>query len=98
QVQYTLAPAYRLDLRPVDVWVGPVLKYADTDLDPARRIGTERPYGTDGFGQAGLRLRVDLGRDYEQARGKGPQRGWPRTEAGFYPTLWSVRDTFGRVQ
>jgi hypothetical protein len=95
QVQYVLAPSYRLDLKPIDVWVGPVVKYADTNTAASRLIGEERPYGSGRFGQTGVRLGLALDHGYrEPKRTKGASLS---AQGNFYPALWSVRDTFGEV-
>jgi hypothetical protein len=95
QMQYALAPSYRLDLRPVDVWVGPVVKFSDTATPASLLIGQQRPYGTGRFGQAGVQLRLALDRGYREARGA---TGLAFAGGGsFYPALWSVREPFGEV-
>ena len=73
QRQYSFAPSYRLDLDPIDIHVGPVLKFAPTDLDDGTTLlGLERPYGTEDFGQVGARVRIALDRrDIEKAPTKG---------------------------
>jgi hypothetical protein len=95
QMQYVLAPSYRLDIRPVDVWVGPVVKLSDTATPASLLIGQQRPYGTGRFGQAGVRLQLALDRGYREAKGAA---GLAFTVGGsFYPAVWSVREPFGEA-
>ncbi|MET0553456.1 MAG: hypothetical protein ABW221_10500 [Vicinamibacteria bacterium] len=96
QRQYSFAPSYRLELDALDVHVGPVVKFAKTDLDDrSTLLGLERPYGTEDFGQVGARVRVALDRrDIEKAPTRG---GLVLAEASVYPATWSVRETFGEV-
>jgi hypothetical protein len=87
QTQYVLAPSYRLELAPLDVWVGPIVKYADTHSSPFSLISLERPYGATGFGQAGARLGILFDRrDHQAAPSKGLRLS---AEGAFYPSLWS---------
>jgi hypothetical protein len=96
QRQYSFAPSYRLELDPIDVHVGPVVKFATTDLDDRTTLlGLQRPYGTEDFGQVGARVRVAVDRrDLEKAATRG---GLVLAEASFYPATWSVRESFGEV-
>lgn len=97
QRQYSFAPSYRLELDPVDVHVGPVVKFATTDLDDRPTLlGLELPYGTEDFGQVGARVRVAFDRrDLQKAPTRG---GLVLAEASFYPATWSVRQSFGEVR
>jgi hypothetical protein len=96
QRQYSFAPSYRLELDPIDIHVGPIMKFATTDLDDRPTLlGLEQPYGTENFGQVGARVRVALDRrDLEKAATRG---GVVFAEASVYPAAWSVRETFGEV-
>ena len=73
QRQYSFAPSYRLELDPIDIHVGPIVKFATTDLDDRPTLlGLEQPYGTEDFGQVGARVRVALDRrDLEKAATRG---------------------------
>jgi hypothetical protein len=96
QTQYRLAPSYRLALSAIDVSVGPVVKYADTRLSGATLVALDRPYGSEGFGQAGARLALDLDR---RNRRSNPSNGYRiAAEGSFYPALWSTTDAFGTVE
>ncbi len=95
QKLFRLAPAYRLDIRPIDVWVGPVLELSDTETPAHQLIGQEQPYGTGRFGQAGLRM--DLALNHGYGAGTGTNGATLRAGGSFYPALWSVRDPFGEV-
>jgi outer membrane protein assembly factor BamA len=90
-----VAPAYRLDVTPFDLRVGPVMKYARTRLSSNSLIALEQPYGTGEFGQVGARVGLTIdGRDVERAPTKGALIA---VEGNFYPRAWSVEDTFGEV-
>lgn len=97
QRQYSFAPSYRLELDPIDVHVGPVVKFATTDLDDRPTLlGLERPYGSGDFGQLGARVRVSFDRrDVPKAPTRG---GIVLAEANVYPAVWSVNETFGDVR
>ncbi len=95
QTQYLLAPSYRLELAPIDVLVGPVVKYADTRLSGTTLVAQDRPYGSDGFGQAGVRLALELDR---RNRRSAPSAGYMiAAEGSFYPPIWSTTEAFGTV-
>src|SRR5262249_47326160 len=56
QKQYTLFPSFGLGLGDdAMLSFGPVVKYANTELNGDRFIDVARPYGSGKFGQAGLR-------------------------------------------
>jgi hypothetical protein len=95
QTQYVLAPSYRLDLSAIDVFVGPVVKYSHTRLSGTTLVAQQRPYGSEGFGQAGVRLGLELDR---RNRRSAPSRGFLiAAEGSYYPPVWSVDDSFGAV-
>jgi Omp85 superfamily domain len=95
QNQYVLAPSYRLELSAMDVFVGPVVKYAHTRLSTGTLVAQERPYGSEGFGQAGIRLGFDLDR---RNRRSVPSSGFRiEAEGSYYPAVWSVEEDFGAV-
>jgi hypothetical protein len=94
--QYELAPSYRLDLAPVDVSIGPVLKYANTPGSDGTLVGLEQPYGSDHFGQLGGRLGVRLER--RQINDGRPKGAMLNVEADVYPRIWSVAETFTSVR
>ena len=76
--------------------LGPVLKYADTHGSSSTLLGEQRPYGADRFGQVGARLRVAVDRrELDAGRSRG---GMLALEGTVYPGVWSVTDTFGKVQ
>jgi hypothetical protein len=96
QTQYLLAPSYRLGVNVLDVSLGPVLKYADTDGSSGTLLGVQQPYGADRFGQVGARLRVAVDRrELHEGRSRG---GMFALEGTVYPGLWSVTDTFGKLR
>jgi len=92
QTQYELAPSYRLDLAPVDVSIGPVLRYADTPGSAKTLLGLEQPYGSGHFGQLGGRLGVRLER--RVVADGNPKGAMLNVEADLYPPVWSVTETF----
>jgi hypothetical protein len=95
QTQYELTPYYRLELSAIDVFVGPVVKYAHTRLSGTTLVAQERPYGSEGFGQAGVRLGLELDR---RNRKSVPSRGFLiAAEGSYYPPVWSVDEAFGAV-
>jgi hypothetical protein len=102
QKRFSLAPAYRLPFRRVDVTVGAVAQYTDTPrprLDlPGLTVlpGAARPYGFGGFGQVGPRVTFALdGRDRARAASHG---GLLRASASWFPKAWSVESAFGNVE
>jgi hypothetical protein len=96
QTQYEVAPSYRLDLAPIDVSIGPVLRFANTHQAPDTLLGHEQPYGVDHFGQLGGRLGVQWDR---RGLPGGRARGAMLSVQGeAYPAVWSVADAFGSVR
>jgi hypothetical protein len=94
QEQYLVAPSLSLPLGPGALLTfGPTIKYAATDLDPARAIAIFQPYGVDGFGQVGGR--ADLSFD---TRDSAATRGVRALVGGAaYPAVWDVAEPFGDV-
>ena len=94
-LQLALAPAYRFELSGADVWLGPVVKYADTKDNAATFLAQERPYGSDRFGQVGARAALNIDRrGLEAGRATGAMLS---IEGAVYPGVWSVSETFGRI-
>ncbi len=93
QQQYLVAPSLVLLLgHRTELTVGPLLKYAFTDLLSGTFIDTRRPYGIGSWGQVGVQagLRIDT-RD----RATSPTRGVLLTLGGSaYPTFWDVTAPF----
>ena len=93
QQQYLVAPSLVLPLgRQGELTVGPLLKYAFTDLVPGSFIDTRRPYGVGSWGQVGVQagVRIDT-RD----RATSATRGVLITVGGSaYPTFWDVTAPF----
>jgi hypothetical protein len=93
--QYTLAPSYRLDLTGIDVSVGPLAKYSDVTPPAGSLLGIQRPYGVEGFGQAGARMSIAFDRrDPELMRPAGILIAAAGT---YYPKFWDVTEQFGDV-
>lgn len=73
--------------------VGPMIRYSRTDLDQDNLIGEIRPYGSEHFGQIGIKgeLAYDT-RDIISA----PSRGALLLLAGkYFPALWDLQSGFG---
>lgn len=96
QRQYLLAPSIVRPLAGGNLTVGPLLRYAQTDLRPEQYITTLQPYGVGRFGQLGVRagFRLDR-RDRPDAARKGVLL---TSAASVYPALWSVERTFGELR
>jgi hypothetical protein len=93
QRQYVLAPAVTFGLgRRSAFSVGPIVEYATTELSADTFIGQQQPYGSDPFGQVGLRIGATVDtRDSPTFT----QRGLAfAIEARAFPSLWSVEDAF----
>jgi hypothetical protein len=96
QRQYSFSPSYRLDFEPVDVRVGPVVKFATTKLERLSLLSVQRPYGSEDFGQVGAQVRVRFDRrDRPRAATRGVSLS---TEGAVYPKAWSVDETFGEAR
>jgi hypothetical protein len=94
--QYTFAPALRLPIgRKSMVRVGPRVRYSELRNPEGHFIGEIRPYGYDGFGQAGLTTTLEWDtRDDPDA----PRRGLSALVGGsVVPPVWDVTQTFGDV-
>jgi hypothetical protein len=95
-MELTLAPfvsfpvAARLDLR-----LGPLLRYSETDFDEPRFIALTRPYGSGSFGMAGgvADLRYD-GRNRPTAATHGVVLG---VGGSYYPAVFDVEEQFGEL-
>ncbi len=95
ETQAVLAPSYRLELDPVDVYVGPVLKYSETRTS-SLLLARQQPYGSGSFGQVGAHVGVVVDhRQLDAARSRG---GIVTAEASVYPGVWSATETFGKVR
>ena len=97
QRQWLLEPAVALALSErSDIRFGPVLKYSTTDSLGNNLVSTDRPYGFDDFGQAGLRL--TLHHDRREQNGER-RRGILLDLAGdWYPATWDVSQAFGSME
>ena len=96
QQQVELAPSINVPLGPrVTSYVGPRVKYSNTDLPADRFISVARPYGVEGFGETGLGggLRIDS-RDHASAATRGLLFD---VSGNFYPAWWDVAKAFGEV-
>ncbi len=94
--QYAFLPAYRFEMSGADVWLGPALKYADTHEDPGTLLAEQQPYGTNKFGQVGAR--AELGLDRRAGTPDAPEGLLLSVGGAVYPAVWSVSETFGRVE
>ena len=94
QQQYLLAPALQFRLSPAtSLSVGPVLKFAHTNLHAGTFIDAARPYGVTDFGQVGAAadFQVDT-RDQPRAASRGISFG---LGGSFYPRALDVTSAFG---
>jgi outer membrane protein assembly factor BamA len=75
---------------------GPLLKYSSSDFTRSPVLAQLRPYGTGNFGQVGAEATLAFDtRDAPAA----PTRGVRLTVGGgFYPALWDVASSYGRVR
>lgn len=96
QQQFAIEPALSLPLgRRGSLSVGPFLAYAATELSPGRLITLTRPYGADGFGQAGLASNLD----WDSSAGDVNARRGTRLHIGgrLRPEALDVEEAFGSV-
>jgi hypothetical protein len=94
QQQYLIAPALEFRTsRSVRVSVGPVFKFAHTQLDPGTFIETAQPYGVGNLGQLGAAadIRLDT-RDRPRAASRGVSA---RLGGSFYLGILDVTNLFG---
>jgi hypothetical protein len=94
--QYAFLPAYRFQMSALDLWLGPALKYADTHEEPGTLLAQQQPYGTNKFGQVGAR--AELGLDRRAGTPDAPEGLRLSIGGAVYPAVWSVSETFGRVE
>ena len=75
--------------------IGPLVRYATTDLDEPSLVNVERPYGSDNFGQVGAwsNLAYDT-RDYPRAATRGV---YLSLGGSVFPEVWDVQSTYGEV-
>ncbi|HEX6104321.1 MAG TPA: hypothetical protein VFZ26_01975 [Gemmatimonadales bacterium] len=94
EVNLTLAPAVWLPLGArMNLRLGPVLSYTDTDFDEPRFITLDRPYGSGKFGSLGAVGAVEFdARNRPRAATHGLLL---RVGASYYPSLLDVTDDFG---
>ena len=95
-VDLTLAPWISLPVgTPLDLRLGPVLRYSDTDFDEPRFIALERPYGSGSFGMLGAMadLRLDR-RNRPSAATHGALLG---VGGSVYPAVFDVAEAFGEL-
>jgi len=96
QWRFTLEPAYEYSPgEHLRIVAGPVLRYTTTSLDPAHRVGVERPRGSAGFGRLGLATALSA---------EAPDTARPepraRVEVGgsAFAPVWSARQGFGDLR
>ncbi len=94
QQQYLFAPALRFLLSStVDLSVGPVAKFAHTNLEPGTFIDAARPYGVRDLGQVGGAADFHLDtRDDPRAARRGL---WLGVGGSWYPQALDVTTPFG---
>lgn len=97
QAHISLFPAVRLDLTSfIELFIGPEIKYANTNLDEDTLLGQTTPYGAEEFGQVGLRLGFDC--DTRNPTGFASPGIRLRAEGSYYPEVWDVESQFGTIQ
>jgi hemolysin activation/secretion protein len=95
QQQYLVAPSVTFPFGADGAFtVGPVLKFAHTDLEAGRFITLTQPYGVGSFGEVGGAASVE----WDTRNGPAATRGVHLLAAGSaYPAVWDVTETFGEV-
>jgi hypothetical protein len=96
QNQYLFQPAVTFGLDAVDLSVGPVVKFTQTNPPAGGFLDRTRPYGVEDFGQAGLNatLTVDR-RDHVKAARKGV---FFQVGGNYFPAVWDAVDAFGDLR
>jgi hypothetical protein len=97
QRQYLLSAAIGWSMgQHLTIRAGPVLKYSTTDFTRSALLTQRRPYGAGNFGEVGAEATLAFDtRDAPAA----PTRGVRLTAGGsFYPALWDVASSYGRVR
>jgi len=97
QNQFILSPALNLELLPAfEISAGPEIKYSESRRDENTLIGQDRIYGSESFGQAGIKF----GLIYDT---RNPAFSMSpgiclQTSGSYYPQLWDVKYPFGSLQ
>ncbi len=96
QQQYVVAPALEFRLSgAANLSVGPVLKFAHTNLEPNTFINAARPYGVSDLGQVGASADFHLDtRDQPRAARRGITFG---LGGSYYPRALDVTSAFGEA-
>ena len=96
QQQYLVAPALKFSLsRAVDLSVGPLFKFAHTELQSGTLIDSVRPYGVQDFAQVGAAAAFDVDtRDRPRAATRGISLG---LGGSWYPQALAVTSAFGEA-
>ncbi len=97
QAQISLFPALNLNLAPYfEFFIGPEIKYANSNLDEDTLLGQTNPYGADEFGQVGLRLGLTcdtrIPTDFASPGIRLLAEGF------YYPEVWDAERPFGGVR
>jgi hypothetical protein len=96
QNQYLFQPSFTFGLDVVDLSVGPVVKFTQTDPPPGGFLDQTRPYGVGDFGEAGVNATLSV--DKRNIL-KAPTKGAFFWVAGdYFPKAWDVEDPFGDVR
>ncbi len=93
---YLVEPTLQFGLaRGTTLGLTALMRYSTTELDPTKLLGTDRPYGSGGFSEAGLG--ASLGYD-SRDHAKYPTSGvMIRATGRLYPKLLDVESTFGSL-
>lgn len=94
QRQYSFDLSFNLPLvGALSFNVAPVVKYSTTNLNQNNLISAMRPYGSENFGQMGVRGRLIFD---TRNRMSSPTRGaLIFLEGKYFPALWDVKSGFG---
>ncbi len=96
QKQYHLSPAIVFPLAShADLEVGPALKFSKTERPLDRFIGQSRPYGSEGFGQLGLRATLTW--DTRDLEGYPTRGALAQITGAANPAVWNVDKAFGSL-
>ncbi len=97
QEQYILDPSFNLALSPsMTLSLGPTFKYTRTKQDEDRIIGALAPYGSNNFGQLGLKARFKV----ETNKGNDPNKSGIQLNlvGKYFPAFLEVESSFGIVE
>jgi hypothetical protein len=90
--EFLFQPSFRFGLDKVELWIGPRVKFHQTDPGADTLLGTLQPYGVGDFGQVGANLSFAVdGRNRKVAATRGVLFA---VEGNYYPQTWSLDEPF----